>query len=487
LTARRRLGNGIMLDDIIFNIPLAVAVAGMALTGVLALRSRQRRPGAWLAFGIASLGTQVTLVLQYASTFATMAAQAARPAPTDRHRYAFNFVPPSWLHVVAWLCWALAVAALVRTVRASAGPETRSWWRPALGLVLIAGTVVVLQRVEARLDELVGETMHALFQGESRLSHRSAAQPESVGALAAISVRRIDLHYGGKGVLGVAVDKDGRASQWDTYAPHAPAEPILLSGPLESAFVNELYACGVSKDGRASCAAIAPWVGTPGSVTGLGDARVTFLAPAPIVQNRVRVCALSAEGAARCWGAGGQGILEEEPGLPFGTGLRAMTPAFGYVGCAAGQDGRVRCWVRELAVQILGGEVAGLDDVIAVASSTERACAIERGGRVGCWELDPATIRARGRAAWEARIVPDLRATQVSVAETHACAVEASGKVACWGYNRWGGLCDGTTEDRTSPVAAIGVSDAVMVSTQASTTCILRSSGAVACCGKQRR
>lgn len=117
----------------------------------------------------------------------------------------------------------------------------------------------------------------------------------------------------------------------------------------------------------------------------------------------------------------------------------------------------------------------------------ERACALERDGRLACWELHAAPNIARGRAVWQAQHVPELRAVQVSVAATHTCAVDASGKVYCWGSNRWGELCDGTTDDHPLPVAAADVSDAVLVSTQNSTTCIVRATGSVACCGQQRR
>nr|WP_271915878.1 hypothetical protein [Polyangium mundeleinium]MDC0740677.1 hypothetical protein [Polyangium mundeleinium] len=137
--------------------------------------------------------------------------------------------------------------------------------------------------------------------------------------------------------------------------------------------------------------------------------------------------------------------------------------------------------------QVLGGDVAGLGDVVTLASSSERACAIDREGAVACWDLGAAAVRARGQGGWTARPVPDLRAAQVSVAPMHACAVDTYGKVACWGSNKWGELCDGTTDEHAQPVHAVGVSDAVMVSTQGATTCILRAPGAVACCGQQRR
>ena len=472
-----------MLDTVLFYLPLTVALIGLLLTSALALWSFRRRRLAWLAFGLASLGAQVTSALQYASAFVSMAAQAARPRPMDRHPHSVEFLPPRVLVIVAWSCWVLAVVRLARAARMAEPAESRSWRRPALGLVLVACAIAMLQRVDARLDELVDESRRALFEGTSRLAYRPAEEPEDVDALASIPVRRIELGHRGGGVVGVAVDRDGRVFQWNAYARHAPAEAISLPGSFDAAFADERHACGITTDGHASCAPFPSWTGTLGVAKRLGDGPVTLLAPAPDIEDSSRICGLLADGTARCWGSRTEGDLEETQGLPFGAGLRAMTPAFGYVGCAAGQDGHARCWRLQSKGEVLGGEVAGLEDVIALSSSTERACAIDRKNAVACWELEPA----RGRVGWTALPVAGLRAVQVSVAPTHTCAVTVEGKVACWGSNPWGELCDGTTDDHTQPVTAVGVSDAVMVSTQVGTTCILRASGAVACCGQQRR
>jgi len=152
-----------MLDTVLFYLPLTVALIGLLLTSALALWSFRRRRLAWLAFGLASLGAQVTSALQYASAFVSMAAQAARPRPTDRHPHSFEFLPPRVLVIVAWSCWVLAVVFLARAARTAEPAESRSWRRPALGLVLIACAIAMLQRVDARLDELVDESRRALL------------------------------------------------------------------------------------------------------------------------------------------------------------------------------------------------------------------------------------------------------------------------------------------------------------------------------------
>ena len=61
-------------------------------------------------------------------------------------------------------------------------------------------------------------------------------------------------------------------------------------------------------------------------------------------------------------------------------------------------------------------------------------------------------------------------------------ARRASGHVVCWGYNRFGGLGDGSTRSLT-PVPVVGLTDAVEIHAGTAHTCARRSSGEVACWG----
>lgn len=71
-----------------------------------------------------------------------------------------------------------------------------------------------------------------------------------------------------------------------------------------------------------------------------------------------------------------------------------------------------------------------------------------------------------------------------AVGADHACAVVASGGVACWGANGSGRLGDGTTVDRPSPVAVVGLGDVVAIGLGAEHGCALTRVGAVACWGR---
>ncbi|MBX3275931.1 MAG: hypothetical protein KF729_37090 [Sandaracinaceae bacterium] len=83
---------------------------------------------------------------------------------------------------------------------------------------------------------------------------------------------------------------------------------------------------------------------------------------------------------------------------------------------------------------------------------------------------------------------------EVSTAPTHTCVRRASGRVACWGSNQHGQLGDGSLEDRLSPVAVEGVTDAAAISvvgvvgaTRAGNGCLRRRGGQVLCWGYNER
>ena len=99
-----------------------------------------------------------------------------------------------------------------------------------------------------------------------------------------------------------------------------------------------------------------------------------------------------------------------------------------------------------------------------------------------------STIALRWLAMTAALLVPAVgtaaTATAISAGERHTCAVTSDGAMRCWGWNPFGGLGDGTTTDRLTPVTVVGLEGTVVAeATGAYHSCAVTSSGAVQCWG----
>src|SRR6266550_400988 len=184
-------------------------------------------------------------------------------------------------------------------------------------------------------------------------------------------------------------------------------------------------------------------------------------------------CAVSATGAAYCWGSN----TDNELGMGSNQGP-LIEATLGDNQC-----GVYALWYDCSTVPVL---VAGGLKVSAVVGGYLR-CALTTGGAAYCWahfQLDDSGFGVASPVA----VGGGHTFASLSGGYGHVCAVTSSGAAYCWGNNYRGQLGDGTTTSSLVPVAVTGgLTFASMsggwYSAYGSFTCGLTTSGAAYCWG----
>ena len=126
--------------------------------------------------------------------------------------------------------------------------------------------------------------------------------------------------------------------------------------------------------------------------------------------------------------------------------------------CVRGEDELVKCWGT-----LPGGLEYGLPQTIQnltgardIQGDDTFACALLDTGEVACWGRndhgqlgDGTRTDSLGTAT---RVSGITNAVSIHVGPKRACALLDDGKIMCWGYNEYGVLGDGTTQDKLTPI-----------------------------------
>jgi alpha-tubulin suppressor-like RCC1 family protein len=115
------------------------------------------------------------------------------------------------------------------------------------------------------------------------------------------------------------------------------------------------------------------------------------------------------------------------------------------------------------------------------------SCAVLAGGTAKCWGEN--TFGGLGDGTTTVRTTPVtvaglVGATAISTDWVHTCALLADGTAKCWGYNAYGQLGNATTENSTTPVAVSGLTGATAIDVGTDFSCALLSGGTVRCWGR---
>lgn len=217
-----------------------------------------------------------------------------------------------------------------------------------------------------------------------------------------------------------------------------------------------------------------------------------------------------------CWGAPLEGAIDE---LRIYNGALTPTqvlqqyldekrdPAWGQVSagethsCGTLDDGRSFCWGREYG-GALGTGNPGTYDSYAVEPqlvyggysfsslhpSENFTCALSLDGDVYCWGRNNGEFGNGQSTDQTPHPYPEMTVpgpySFLETGKNHTCGIRADGTTECWGYNEYGQLGDGSTEDRLSPVAVAGGIGFDAVSGAAGHTCGLTQDGIAYCWGR---
>ena len=247
-----------------------------------------------------------------------------------------------------------------------------------------------------------------------------------------------------------------------------------------------------------------------------------------IASGVFHTCALTSGGAVKCWGLNHAGQLgngtTENSSVPvdvvgLGQGVTAVTSGIWH-SCAITPGGAAKCWGQNNFGQLGDGTtenrstpvgVTGLDGGVSViragtggdgGADGSHTCAVvggsgnERGGvrprpdggGAKCWGIN--SVGQLGDGTTTTRLVPvdvvgaTTGIASVAAAGGYSCALRTDGGVACWGFNPFGQLGDGTTENRAVPTPVVGLASGVTVLASGGYhSCVLVRSGGVKCWG----
>jgi len=240
---------------------------------------------------------------------------------------------------------------------------------------------------------------------------------------------------------------------------------------------------------------------------------------------RSHTCVVLADGAVRCWGAGGAGRLGSGETATIGDAAAELPAPDVAVGGAAAQvvcsddftcarrvDGDVRCWGGNTWGQLGRGDTRDVGDqpgalpvaslalggpAQQIAAGHGHVCAVVAGGQLRCWgwnllgQLGVGSTQALGDAAGE---LPPPAVALAGVVEvvagvSHTCARVQAGTVHCWGSSSRGELGYGDTlrrgdapGDLPTPAVALGGA-AVQLAAGGHHTCAVLADASLRCWG----
>lgn len=235
----------------------------------------------------------------------------------------------------------------------------------------------------------------------------------------------------------------------------------------------------------------------------VGDA---FLRVTQVDTGSTHTCAITTAGGAKCWGGNGSGQLGNNSttqsnvpvdvvGLTAGV---ASISAGSTATCAVTAAGAAKCWGYNGNGQLGNNsttqsrvpvDVVGLTSgVAAVSTGGSYSCAVTSTGGAKCWGSNAAGRLGNGSTT-DSPVPVDVvglssGVVKISATDSHTCALTVSGSALCWGANSSGQLGTNSTVNSTVPVAVVGLNSGVAaISAGSGYSCAMTTSGGAKCWG----
>jgi alpha-tubulin suppressor-like RCC1 family protein len=289
-------------------------------------------------------------------------------------------------------------------------------------------------------------------------SDESVATVSQTGVVTALAVGSTSISATAAGKTGTATATVSGASQEPVATVSVSPGPLTLAkggaqlfeAILEDQAGNLLFGRAVSWASSDPSVATVSLTGVvtgvaPGTATitataeeksGTSQVSVSIVAFSAIAAGGDHTCALTADGAAWCWGRAESGQLGVS----------------GLAGSCVIEGQPVPCSLSP--VQVQGG--LSFDRL---AGGGAHTCGLTRDGVAFCWgdnsrgQLGDNTIESRDVPV---PVATDVRFARIDAGAQHTCGLTAAGTAYCWGRNDRGQLGDGTTAERHQPVRVTG-------------------------------
>jgi alpha-tubulin suppressor-like RCC1 family protein len=199
---------------------------------------------------------------------------------------------------------------------------------------------------------------------------------------------------------------------------------------------NAIVSVGTAGLVRAVAQGQATITATSEGKSGTADVSVSVFSFVAVATGGAHTCALTANGAAYCWGRDEAGQL----GIPSPTST---------------------CLALGLSCSMAPVPVQGGIHFIRLTAGGAHTCGLASDGTAYCWgansngQLGDGSIISRNTPV---RVSTTFKFSSINAGEAHTCGLTSNGSALCWGRNDGGQLGDNTTTARSVPTpVAIGL------------------------------